>query len=237
MMFCGFDWPKRAVNGSGGSIGIPVSCSWNHFYKTTVSGGNSLQITILSVDLPSHPIGAYLVMYEYANHLSRRGHDVTIVNHFPNEQAMDKQGVRAGLWRTMLPYWFDFDPKVRMVNCTVRSPADLPDGDVLINGVFLFSGGPGAGVNIALLQGLGFRVPDDDNRWIVRLEAGLVAVSRLIYDRALALGVNAGDIAWIPNAIDHNVFYPRQSIRCRSGGLRCCIMRRQSRGLLSAGRH
>jgi glycosyltransferase involved in cell wall biosynthesis len=100
-----------------------------------------LKITFLLPGAGRLPTGGFKVVYEYANHLSRRGHQVTVVH-----PASLHEG--AGLWdsaHSTLRFikrksdgnftpesWFPVDSSVRLL--WVRSLAEkyIPDGDVVI---------------------------------------------------------------------------------------------------------
>ena len=106
----------------------------------------SLKITML-LPLPgSHPIGGFKIVYEYANYLVSRGHDVTIFH--PAIYLIDRP-LTSLSWRervkTVLQYlriklkgdfkpttWFKLNRKVKLRWVWSLAQSHIPDADVLI---------------------------------------------------------------------------------------------------------
>ena len=89
----------------------------------------------------AHPIGGFKVVYEYANHLSRRGHEVTVVH-----AAFQRVDTPAGeiprrtlfywkLWangRHTPDSWFSIDPNVKMLWVRNLDWRNIPNADSVI---------------------------------------------------------------------------------------------------------
>lgn len=86
------------------------------------------------------PVGGFKVVYEYANHLSARGHTVTIIqtalfDKEASQVARLKTKVRfiqRKLDRSYRPAWFQLRPEVRLLWLETADPTTFPDADVLI---------------------------------------------------------------------------------------------------------
>lgn len=98
-----------------------------------------LRITFLLPASGNVPVGGFKVVYEYANRLSQRGHQVTLV-HTPEALAAASLGqslkgminyVRFldGGYR---PKWFSIGPEVKMSWVPSLANRHIPDGDVVI---------------------------------------------------------------------------------------------------------
>jgi glycosyltransferase involved in cell wall biosynthesis len=99
-----------------------------------------VRATLALPTLARLPIGGFKVHYEYANHLARRGHDVSVVHAAPpasrrSLRARLYDARRHGLLRRRrggpVP-WFTFDPGVDVSVVPTVEPEHLPDADVTI---------------------------------------------------------------------------------------------------------
>jgi glycosyltransferase involved in cell wall biosynthesis len=100
-----------------------------------------LRISFVMARTGEWPSGGCRMIYEYANHLSRRGHAVTVV--MPgrlviNPSKLDhlKNAVRYALRKLDGRYtptpWLKMDPEVRLMCVPSLSERYVPDGDVVI---------------------------------------------------------------------------------------------------------
>ncbi|QRX82866.1 glycosyltransferase family 4 protein [Glaciimonas sp. PAMC28666] len=97
-----------------------------------------MKINFLLPTPGQHPVGGYKVVYEYANGLVARGHEVTVTHQMiliPGATAL-RQRVRyakSRLKRDWLPTdWFKVDPRVQMRLVLDMTPASLGRADALI---------------------------------------------------------------------------------------------------------
>jgi glycosyltransferase involved in cell wall biosynthesis len=100
-----------------------------------------LRINFVAPRTGEWPSGGLRMVYEYANRLSRSGHDVTIVH--PGRLAIDptkldhlKNAVRYALRKMDGRYtpdsWLRMDPKVRLLCVPSLAERFVPDGDIVI---------------------------------------------------------------------------------------------------------
>lgn len=141
-------------------------------------------------------------MYEYSNGLVRRGHSVMLIHGYQRPADVVAAGVAHVRGRPPEGFWFDIDERVDFRIFTFEDPP--PDADVILNAAFHAPSTPAMGVDVIILQGFGLAAEDDLAALDIR--AAKVAVTRAIYERALAHGVPASEIAYVPNAIDHHQF-------------------------------
>lgn len=167
------------------------------------------------------PIGGFKVVYEYANRLSERGHQVKIVHPFllsPQETRF-KQKIRMyALWMknyflgSIKLKWFDLSPKVEMLFVATLEEENLPKGDVIVatawqTAEWVNAYGKDKGEKYYLIQ--------DFYPWLgpkQRLEATWrgpfikIAVSHWLSEKVIQAG--GKDVVVIPNGIDHQTFRP-----------------------------
>jgi glycosyltransferase involved in cell wall biosynthesis len=96
-----------------------------------------MRVTFVLPGYPRLPVGGFKIVYEYANHLARRGHRVALVHPrsiTPSVSPIDR--AKRHLWplkmrvldRRLVP-WFPIDPRVRVSLVSDLRPAFIPDGD------------------------------------------------------------------------------------------------------------
>ncbi|HSS32215.1 MAG TPA: glycosyltransferase family 4 protein [Solirubrobacterales bacterium] len=86
------------------------------------------------------PTGGYKVVYEYANRLTRDGHEVSVVHPFSCAVPVAPElRRRARIWvaklrlrRSRIAPWFEFEPGVDLRVVTEPAVEKLPDADVLV---------------------------------------------------------------------------------------------------------
>jgi glycosyltransferase involved in cell wall biosynthesis len=102
---------------------------------------NKLRINFVLPRTGEWPSGGLRIVYEHANHLARRGHDVTVVH--PGRLVIDptgvdqlKNGIRYFLRKMDGRYtpepWLKMDPKVNFTLVPSLSERFLPAGDAVI---------------------------------------------------------------------------------------------------------
>lgn len=193
----------------------------------------------ISLVLPAHsplPIGGYRVVYEYANRLARRGHRVTLIHasrlrNIPQKLrqlsalvARIRHG-RAWFLRAR-PGWQQLDGRVTVRHVYEPTQASIPDGDAVIGTLwatteYVLEYPLTKGQKFYLIQGpseidLGGAPRDRVDRLWRSRELKKVVVARWLYERALSLGVEPGDVRYIPNAVDTQLFRLIQPIKSRS---------------------
>ena len=148
---------------------------------------------IISFVCPSGPtpLGGVAAMYEYANGLSRRGHEV----HIAHGAFWGRPGV-ASLDEIT---WFVFEPGV--VHHFGGADIDLPPADVIFG-----TGAPRElGLPVLLVQGFEM-FPKEMERDIFRTPCLKVCVASWLRDVGVEYGVPAEQLAYVPMGIDHDTF-------------------------------
>lgn len=88
-----------------------------------------------------HPIGGFKVVYEFANGLSERGHEVNIIHpllpfpeiaKFKNKLRMFSRLMLSSLLGTPRLSWFDISPKVNMLVVPSLEEKHIPPADIII---------------------------------------------------------------------------------------------------------
>lgn len=166
-------------------------------------------------------MGGFKVVYEYANQFAARGHEVTIVHprgvkFGPQAQLNWYEKLRdfkAGLMvgnATPVINWQKIDPRVKLIFVPDSHVSHIPDGDAIFatawNTVPSVLHYPDSkGEKFYLIQHYEtFMGPkeDVDNTWRAPLHK--VVISKWLLSVAKELGVE--DVAYIPNAIDHEQY-------------------------------
>jgi len=100
----------------------------------------SLRISFVMPCTGEMPCGGFRTVYQYANHLSRRGHDVTVVHpgrRVDNPTRLDhvKNAVRYVQKKMTGHYspdnWIKMEPNVRLTCVPSLSERHVPDGDIV----------------------------------------------------------------------------------------------------------
>jgi glycosyltransferase involved in cell wall biosynthesis len=187
-----------------------------------------LKITFLLHGSGHLPTGGGKVVYEYANHLSRRGHRVTLVHPaLVAAQASPLQVVRgaivfvhrgsAGEFRPKK--WFPLDPAVRTVWVPTLSSRFIPDGDVVLatawaTAEWVVDYPAEKGEKFYLIQSWEtWAGPEDRVRATWKTPLKKIVISRWLRDMARELGV---ECSYIPNGIDFERFGLDNPIESRS---------------------
>lgn len=152
-------------------------------------------------------------MYEYANQLAARGHEVTVVH----PRRLGKYSpyplhIKLYLWLTekarhprnsiLIPevHWYTVDSRVKMLYVPEPTAAHVPDGDA----VFWYGEDypPEKGKQFVLLQSYGV-FPKAWEDAVFRAPVGKIIIARWLYEQALKLGVPPDEMIYIPSGIDH----------------------------------
>jgi glycosyltransferase involved in cell wall biosynthesis len=178
---------------------------------------------------PWSPMGGFKVVYEYANQFVARGHEVTVVH--PREitfgqaslSLYDKikklRGKIASRNWTPDINWHLVDPRVKLTFVPDTDARYIPDGDAIFATAWTtapaaVSFAPSKGTKFYLIQHYEtFMGPKElvDATWRAPLRK--IVISKWLLEIAKELGV--GDVAYIPNAIDHDHYRTLQPVRDR----------------------
>jgi len=183
-----------------------------------------MKITFIQHGYGLKPDGGMKVMYQYANQLVARGHQVTVVH--PGRLVNVRHPLaRLYLWLTgkmttcassmIVPavHWHPIDSRVEMVYVPEPTASYVPDGDAVFAGFwataeYVMDYPPEKGRKFYLWQGYEEEWAGRTARVLAALRAPLkkVAVSRALYEHAFELGVPGDEMAYIPDGMDHKTY-------------------------------
>jgi O-antigen/teichoic acid export membrane protein/glycosyltransferase involved in cell wall biosynthesis len=180
-----------------------------------------MRITFLLPGYPWYPSGGFRVVYEYANRLVERGHQVTVVHprqlkFLPPAQHTFRnrlRGMKLGLKELFsIPSlgWQRIDKRVKLLFVPSTEERYIPESDALfatswqtLPSVMQFQ--QVKGEKFYLIQGYEtWMGPKDavDQTWLSRTHK--IVVSRWLLELGSSLG--AGNLNYIPNAVDHSQY-------------------------------
>ena len=182
-----------------------------------------MRIVFLLPGSGDRPVGGYKVVYEYANGLGRRGHDVMVVHapyclvgdHSPGLTLRNwaNYSLRsAGAFGGFRPdKWFSVDPRVRMLWVPSLNARWIPDADVVVATAW---GTAEHALEYPESKGLKFYLIQHSETIFsgadaVRVEATWhapmhrIVIARWLYDLLEARGLAAD---YIPNGLDFQTF-------------------------------
>ncbi|MFZ1947660.1 MAG: glycosyltransferase family 4 protein [bacterium] len=184
-----------------------------------------MRIVFILPGYPWRPVGGFRVVYEYANGLVARGHDLAVVHprnlrNWSPPPAHGSARLRrlAGRARNALfrpgVRWNPIDSRVRMLYVADPATERIPDADAVVATAWqtaeYVAGYPASkGRKFYLIQhyetwsGPRERV---DATW--RAPMKKIVIARWLAAKGLELGVPAEDMVHIPNGIDHTRFRP-----------------------------
>jgi len=178
------------------------------------------------------PLGGFKVVYEYANHLVRKGHEVTIVcpqqlrgsPSYLSRFALVYRllSFHAGLARKRSTKWFPLDDNVKLIETPDLDARYVPNADA----IFATAWQTASCVNgYPREKGSKFYLVQDFPPWLGeksvlektwRMPLKKVAISNWLAELILQAGVPKEDIEVIPDAIDHERFRVMNSIAGRA---------------------
>ena len=178
-----------------------------------------MKITFVLAGLPRRPIGGFKVVYEYANRLSEKRHEVCIVHSLitcPEQVGIVKKiaaPIILGINHLFGPpkvSWFDISPKVKIKILRNLNEKFVPEGDIIIATSWRTAGWVARQPST---KGKKFYLLQDFYPWLStkekleatwRLPLNKIVVSHWLYDIVTQAG--GTDVTVIPNGIDHRTF-------------------------------
>jgi len=177
------------------------------------------------------PSGGFRIVYEYANRLAARGHDVAVVHPRrlkfpPPPERLTLRGrarkVRLALLeRFFRPSidWHPIDERVRMLFVPDSGERYIPEGDAIFATAWhtarsVLECSPSRGRKLYLIQHYEtWMGPKDlvDETWRFPLQK--IVIAKWMVELAAKLG--SPDVVYIPNAIDRRIFRRTQPIENR----------------------
>lgn len=191
-----------------------------------------MKITFVLPGTGQNPSGGFRVVYEYANRLSQRGHEVCIVHPAYIGAARRLNPVLAcrksltryvtrlltGRWRPRA--WFAIDPKVRLVWVPFLHSAFIQDADAIVATLWLTAEqiaqlAPRKGRKYYLIQGLE-TWGGGEERVMATWKAPLrkIVIARWLEDIGRDLGERCD---YLPNGLDFSKFGCDVAIEARRG--------------------
>ncbi len=209
-----------------------------------------MRVTFVLPGYPTLPIGGYRIVYQYANYLVSRGHEVTVVHPAYVRQTLPALPERfrslSRTWRWFLRWrgatfpprqkWQAIDARVRMKYLREDpNAACIPDADAVFatawtTAEYVKDYPRHKGVPFYLIQhwetwmGAPDRVRDT---WLLPLHK--VLISRWLLEHGETLG--ATQMRHVPNAIDHNHFRLTCPMESRQARILALYHRSQWKGI------
>jgi glycosyltransferase involved in cell wall biosynthesis len=178
-----------------------------------------LRITFVLPPASPVPGGGFKVVYEYANHLSRKGHKVVVV-HPVTKSACETHmldNVKNGIHLLQLAIgkhsrpdrWFPLDPHVSLLFVPSLSEKWIPEGDVVIatgwrTAQWVSRYRAAKGMGFYLIQGLEiWEGPEEEVYATWKLPLKKLVIARWLEDVAKSQGEDA---VYIPNGMSADEF-------------------------------
>lgn len=176
------------------------------------------KVTFILPDYYRHPIGGYIVVYNYANYLAARGWLVTILYSIPSYSSGSRlRHLRRTLWlalvrRSRSPKisWFRFSPGVRLKFMTSPLANSVPEADAIVATAWQTAGLVAAmpaekGAKFYLVQHHEiWSGPEREVNATFSLPLNGVAISKWLLPIVKGLGMASA--YHIPNGLDHSQF-------------------------------
>jgi glycosyltransferase involved in cell wall biosynthesis len=181
-----------------------------------------MKIAFVLNNYPWKPIGGVRVIYEYANRLAARGHEVSLVHpRFMRNWTAPKNGVgrvrrRIGFLRNVFfrPRfeWQPIDPKVRLLFVPEPIGPHIPDGDIVFataweTAEYVINFPASKGEKFYIIQAYEVwdgRVSRVDATW--RMPLKKIVIAKWLFEKGLELGSSPSDMALIYNGINLDRF-------------------------------
>jgi len=167
------------------------------------------------------PSGGYRVVYEYANHLTGRGHQVSVVHprslvEYRPPNLYRRLRRRGGRFRdAFFPPkvgWQPIDRRVQMLWVPDLRPHYVPDADAIFATAWETAGcvlgyPASKGNKFYLVQDFGpWFGPGEQLEETWRWPLKKVTVSNWLYEKVRGAGASQNDVVNIPNGVDHKRF-------------------------------
>lgn len=193
-----------------------------------------MKVTFLLPQYSDHPVGGFKVVFEYANHLSRKGHEVAIVyprrlKRFALNCAHETPRTRLRRYKVELTYflkkpkirWFSLDDKIKLIKAPDLEAPYIPDADVVFatawqTSEYVSDYPPEKGAKFYLVMDFApWLGPSIDLERTWRTPLKKIAISNWLAELVLLAGANPEDVMAIPPGIDHARFRLMNHIRGR----------------------
>ena len=181
-----------------------------------------MKITFILPGYPWKPMGGFRVVYEYANHLVNRGHEVTVVHPRRLPSSLPSTSIykwlrrKIGYMRNLFfepkVTWQPIDKRVRILFVPDPSPSYIPNADIVFatwweTSELVIKYPTEKGKKFYLVQDFApYLAPKErlENTW--REPMKKVCISSWLYNKVLDAGVSSEEVIAIPIGIDHKRF-------------------------------
>lgn len=182
-----------------------------------------MNINFILPSFPWKPTGGFRVVYEYANNLALKGHNITIIHprYLPNKDNKQRNYYfylrkKVSYFRNLIPRpkikWQAMDKKVKMVYVQEPTKHFIPDADIVIATLWataeLVLDLPlSKGEKFYLIQGYEIWCGPEErvnSTWLGPLYK--IVIAKWLYEKGVELGVPANQMIHIPNGINHKLF-------------------------------
>ena len=181
-----------------------------------------MNITFLLPKYPWKPVGGFRVVYEYANHLTMRGHKITIIHPRRLRKKMPPLGTLVrDFFLVPKVKWQYIDPRINLAYTPNLDEKYIPDGDIIFatawqTAEYVLAYKKSKGDKFYLIQHYETMYgPKDkiDLTWLAPLKK--VVIAKWLYEKGLELGVSPNEMVHIPNGLDLQKFKLINSIESR----------------------
>ena len=186
-----------------------------------------MKITFILVGSAHNPVCGFKVAYEYANRLTQRGHDVTIIHPslYKRDSSLYWRTIKSiryaqrALLKSYSPKkWFTLDPKINLLWVSSLDKKNIPHADAIIatawqTAEWVASYPASRGKKFYLIQHWeNWNCTDSrlKNTW--KLPLHKIVISRWLKEISDKL---EEDCTYIPNGLDHSAFYLDTPINSR----------------------
>jgi L-malate glycosyltransferase len=180
-----------------------------------------LKLTFILDSYAWVPGGGYRVVYEYANNLVKRGHEVSIVHprqmkNLPSPKGIKNRTLRnLGKLRNLMfkpsLKWQHVDDRVELLYVPDLRPEHIPDTDVVIatawsTAEYLMDYPSSKGRKFYLIQHYEDWAPEDKLQATWKFPMQKIVIAKWLYAKGINLGVKPSSMVYIPNGLDLNKF-------------------------------
>ncbi len=180
-----------------------------------------MKVTFILPGFPRKPVGGFRVVYEYANHLAARGHDVYIVHHWAHSKPATvfhslgsfttyvKDVLRI---RHAIKKWQPLSRQVKVLCVHDITTRSVPDGDAVFatawqtaESVMQLPGRKGKKFYMVMDFGDYFG-PQEELKKTWKFPLKKIAISRWIFNN-VAVIAGTENLTYIPLGINHKIFH------------------------------
>lgn len=186
-----------------------------------------MKITFILPGYCLKPVGGAKVVYEYANRLAKRGHEVCVIhpnfmNNLPKKQFHWLRTIVRYFVKPRKRKWMTISDKIKMIYVPEPAPDHIPPADAVFatawqTAEYVRDYPPSKGRKYYLIQhyetwnGGNERV---DATWRGPLKK--IVIAKWLYNKGLELGIRKDDMFYVPNGIDHQVYRLAEPVEGRS---------------------